>query len=758
MRRRTPLVYVVLCCAIRDSSSLEDQSTCKHSSETVVHGQALLQQGLQPGPGGTMGARPTFWNNGFGQQGLQPSGTLGAKPTFWNNGVVLASIARRQEPNALDPVVSPSQGSVQDGQHSTAGFVPAGTASSSIGAQSLEQGAPQLATGPAPPFAVPMSSRRVGPNAAKWLGQAVGLEQASPDAATGLGASAAAPTASTERPIVHALPISATAPPLSTAASPAEVAAALDHNAARWREQAVGLEQAEPDASTRIEVSGAAPTASTATEKPIVHALPGSATVPALSSAASPLGVAAAHDHVVPNAGTAPAILSAGPPSGARPALDQLVQNSAKMPALSSVAAASGVEPTGVQVVTNSTIAPAILGAGPPSDVAAELDKVVPVSATGPANSSVAPASVLEPSMEQAVSNQTGSALSSAPPDAILAPTLEQGGLDSTASPAVSGVAPALGAAPWAEQGSQTSIQESVPASVAAALEPSILNDCPLPPGAIWCEVRLKNLPPYWMAAREKEDALSSTVCMMGYWEVDDLSDFGAPGHMLDIGANLGYYTMAFAHGGWKVTAFEPMLDNLALLNASLCRNPRLLPRVTINTIGLSTQPGECMVVSVTGNYGNGFVKCAHDPEAKGPTGPGVLAKGIPEGFALRNVFQVRRLDQVLAEQQITSVDAVKIDVEGYEYQVFAGAGDFLSRFHPRFIRTEVWATMVGASGADYLQFLADAGFAFFKDGRCQVPIEAFGESRRLGAMDVYACPMFDVPPTPSATNLLAPA
>lgn len=268
--------------------------------------------------------------------------------------------------------------------------------------------------------------------------------------------------------------------------------------------------------------------------------------------------------------------------------------------------------------------------------------------------------------------------------------------------------------------------------------------DCPLPPEALWCQVRLKNLEPYWMAARMTGDVLSNTLCSTGFWEVEDVAEFGAPGHMLDIGGNLGYYSTAFAHGGWNVTTFEPMEENLALFNATMCRNPHLAAKIKINPIGLSTQSGQCMVVSASGNYGNGFVKCAHDPAAKGPvvdaSGPGVLAKGIPPGFELRNTFQVRRLDEVLAEQQVTEVDAVKIDVEGYEFQVFAGAENFLNKFHPRFIRSEVWTTMVGASGDEYLNYFASGGYAFFKDGRCQVPLDAFSESQRLGAMDVYAC------------------
>lgn len=258
---------------------------------------------------------------------------------------------------------------------------------------------------------------------------------------------------------------------------------------------------------------------------------------------------------------------------------------------------------------------------------------------------------------------------------------------------------------------------------------------CPLPADGIWCEVRLRNLPLFWMAARQGGDPVSMWVCEKGFWEEDDMSQFGAPGHLLDVGANMGYYSFAFAQAGWRVSAFEPMDANVALMNATLCRNPELAPRVAVNAIGLSTQPGRCMVVSPWSNSGNGFTKCDQDPD-----GPGPLAKGVPQGFKLRGEYAMRRLDAVLAEQNVTSIDAMKIDVEGYEFQVFSGAEGFLSRYAPRFIRTEVWNDMTGSSGEGYLNFLAGSGYAFFLDGQCQVPFDAVGEVKRVGSINVYAC------------------
>ena len=76
------------------------------------------------------------------------------------------------------------------------------------------------------------------------------------------------------------------------------------------------------------------------------------------------------------------------------------------------------------------------------------------------------------------------------------------------------------------------------------------LNTSILPEGAVWCEVRLRNLPAYWIAVYDwdvHEDWVSYNICQNGYWEENDIEEYGVPGHMLDIGGNLGYHAFAFA-------------------------------------------------------------------------------------------------------------------------------------------------------------------------------------------------------------------
>jgi len=264
---------------------------------------------------------------------------------------------------------------------------------------------------------------------------------------------------------------------------------------------------------------------------------------------------------------------------------------------------------------------------------------------------------------------------------------------------------------------------------------PTGAEECQLPHGAVWCEVRLTNMPAFWIAVYDwdvAEDWVSHNICEAGYWEENNIALFGSPGHMLDIGGNIGYFTLAFAQAGWKVTTFEPMAKNLALIRASLCRNPQLAARVHVNWFGLGTTSKQCRMMVPKDNIGDGFASCKDDkrdinrPESE---------------FVDRGPLNIRRLDEVLLEQGISRVDLVKIDVEGYEAQVFAGAPDFLDQYRPRLIKSEVWSGMVGnITGVDFLDKFKAAGYKVFKDAKCKIPMENPQVELDKGSIDVVMC------------------
>ena len=90
---------------------------------------------------------------------------------------------------------------------------------------------------------------------------------------------------------------------------------------------------------------------------------------------------------------------------------------------------------------------------------------------------------------------------------------------------------------------------------------------------------------------------------------------------------------------------------------------------------------------------------------------------------------EVRTLDQLVSEAGLTRVDFIKIDVDGWEVDVFRGASDVLTRFKPT-ILMELAAYVLAEHGRnpdDLLRILTDAGYGFAELSQRPIPdIRAF--------------------------------
>jgi hypothetical protein len=136
---------------------------------------------------------------------------------------------------------------------------------------------------------------------------------------------------------------------------------------------------------------------------------------------------------------------------------------------------------------------------------------------------------------------------------------------------------------------------------------------CELPKSATWTMVQIPQVKPYWLAVYAAHDYLSNEVLARHTWEGFHPEDFGIPGHAVDIGANLGFFSFALAKSGWNVTSFEPMRENRALFKANLCANPDVVEQIDLHEVGLGDANKHCYLVAPTWNMGDGYVSCGND-------------------------------------------------------------------------------------------------------------------------------------------------
>jgi FkbM family methyltransferase len=167
---------------------------------------------------------------------------------------------------------------------------------------------------------------------------------------------------------------------------------------------------------------------------------------------------------------------------------------------------------------------------------------------------------------------------------------------------------------------------------------------------------------------------------------------------VVDIGANIGYYTALAASRtgpGGRVFAIEPEARSFSALKRMIGGNHITAVARAFN-FGLGERQDEQHLYLSPSSTNNS------------PT-------MIPHGnFASSATVPVRTLDDCLDEWNVSQVDLIKIDVEGWEPRIFAGARRCLSAGRIDAILCEFndfWLRAGGSSPQDLLKTLTDFGF-----------------------------------------------
>lgn len=231
-----------------------------------------------------------------------------------------------------------------------------------------------------------------------------------------------------------------------------------------------------------------------------------------------------------------------------------------------------------------------------------------------------------------------------------------------------------------------------------------------------------------------KTDIVSRRIERKGAWElritknmIKNLEIYAAETQktlgdltVVDIGANIGWYTMVIASLGVNVVSFEPMEPNLDLFRRSLCvASPEIRDRVTLFGHGLSEKEQTCFQYVRRSNSGNGHTRCKEKVED---------LKLNFDDFKMVGRSQLRVLDNIIrtvpkseAKKEPISIAALKIDTEGFEPIIFNGGHVLLSKaeipvifteYVPRYLRQ----ITPGMTGFDYLKYFYDNGYVVYNE------------------------------------------
>lgn len=205
----------------------------------------------------------------------------------------------------------------------------------------------------------------------------------------------------------------------------------------------------------------------------------------------------------------------------------------------------------------------------------------------------------------------------------------------------------------------------------------------------------------------------SSQLFVTGTYEPNELyyfSQYLAPGMtVLDIGANEGLYTLLAAsviQNDGLVVAFEPSPRELQRLQANL----------DLNQTKADMAPVKVLPIAISDRNGNHALKLAESTHS-GQNTLGEFTYQIDCEAVVE--VEVRRLDDLMPELKLASIDVIKMDIEGAEYAALQGAKQTLEQFHPLLLLEVIDdALQKQQSSADQvLQFLHSLGYHVFYYG-----------------------------------------
>ena len=231
----------------------------------------------------------------------------------------------------------------------------------------------------------------------------------------------------------------------------------------------------------------------------------------------------------------------------------------------------------------------------------------------------------------------------------------------------------------------------------------------------------IKIEPPYHMCL-EKWGLISSTIRKRGRWEdcdalrpmwIESLS-YG-DGVFMDIGANIGSCSLFMLNFNVEVISFEPIPSNYKKIIRSVQANHGFNTRIKLFPYGLGANTSVVEAFGEPGNLGNT-----------------VIGKPVLDYDNRQNMqwmkdnpykdIQIRKLDDIIWANRLQNappplINLLKIDCQGYELKVLAGAEELLKARAIKTMKIELARKHLeaqGSSGEAYCRKLHQHGFTLF--------------------------------------------
>ncbi len=134
---------------------------------------------------------------------------------------------------------------------------------------------------------------------------------------------------------------------------------------------------------------------------------------------------------------------------------------------------------------------------------------------------------------------------------------------------------------------------------------------------------------------------------------------------VIDVGANIGCTSILFGELAEQVISFEPSPTTFNLLQKNIKQSG--LENITLLNSALGSNPGVSKITYAESNRSGGFIS---------------NKTTISTGHVTEKI-RIEKLDNIIHDLNISKLDFIKIDVEGFEKEVIEGARNTINKFQP---------------------------------------------------------------------------
>ena len=197
----------------------------------------------------------------------------------------------------------------------------------------------------------------------------------------------------------------------------------------------------------------------------------------------------------------------------------------------------------------------------------------------------------------------------------------------------------------------------------------------------------------------KNNDIVSKIISKYGYWEQSETQSLLSSllyyakkkkitkkdVYVLDIGANIGWYSIFFGNNGFNVISFEPSKTNYYILLKNYCLNQDI--NMIIINKGLDVEEKNTIMYHPLKNAGDAIV--FHNN----------FEKNISNYFA--EEIKLTKLKYYIEFLKHKYLALIKLDIEGSEGKAIKGGIDLIIKYHIPFIFMEFNPKLLKKQGTE---------------------------------------------------------